>query len=136
LVAAVTGSADLAIGSRYVSGGTTVGWAGHRRLLSRWGNRYAARMLRIPVADSTSGFRAWKAEALAAVDPATCASTGYGFQVEMVWRAVRAGLMVVEIPIRFMDRQRGTSKMSPVIAAEAMLRVTQWGLGERVRRPT
>lgn len=135
LVKAITeGGADLAIGSRYVPEGETVGWAFHRRLLSRGGNRYAAWMLRIPVRDATAGFRAWKADSLRIVDPASCASTGYGFQVEMVWRATRRGLTVVELPVVFKERQHGTSKMSMAIAIEAMVRVTRWGIANRFLR--
>jgi dolichol-phosphate mannosyltransferase len=134
LVAAVGDGADLAIGSRYVPGGATVGWSWHRRLLSRGGNRYAALMLGLPIADATAGFRAWSAAGLGAIDAATCATAGYGFQVETAWRAVRAGLAVVEIPIVFTERTVGTSKMSPAIAFEAMRRVTGWGLAERFGR--
>ncbi len=134
LVAAVAAGADLAIGSRYVAGGAVLQWPLHRRWLSRCGNRYAARALRLGVADATSGFRAYRAEALGRLDLATITAAGYGFQIEMVYRVARAGGRIVELPIAFVDRERGRSKMSAAIAAEAMALVTWWGLGERIRR--
>lgn len=132
LVAAVEGGAGLAIGSRYVPGGTTEGWSVHRRLLSRWGNRYAAVMLRLPIRDATAGFRAWSNDALRIADARSCAAAGYGFQVEMAWRAHRSGVGVVELPVLFRERRIGSSKMSLGIALEAMLLVTRWGVRSRV----
>jgi dolichol-phosphate mannosyltransferase len=128
LVEAVAAGADLAIGSRYVPGGSTPDWPWRRRLISRGGNRYARSMLGIPVRDATAGFRAFRASALARLPYRQARASGYGFQVEMVWRACQAGLAVVEIPITFRDRRHGTSKMGAAIVAEAMLLVTGWGV--------
>ncbi len=135
LVAAVEGGADLAIGSRYVPGGAIPNWPFHRRALSRLGNAYVVRMLRLGVADSTSGFRAYAARALAGIDLEEVRADGYGFQVEMAYRIVRWGGTVTERPIEFRDRQRGTSKMSPRIIAEALWLVTAWGIRTRLGRP-
>lgn len=134
LVAAIDGGADLAIGSRYVAGGSTPDWPLARRLISRGGNLYARRMLGIPVRDATAGFRAFRADTLRALPYRDARSSGYGFQVEMAWRAVTGGANVVEVPVEFRDRTRGTSKMSPGIVAEAMLLVTRWGLGRLIGR--
>jgi dolichol-phosphate mannosyltransferase len=131
LAAAVHSGADVVLGSRYVEGGGVEGWAAHRRLISRAGNRYARWMLSMSVADATSGFRAYSAAALRRLSPDTCRATGYGFQVEMVWRAVEAGMQVVEVPIVFRERRTGASKMSPRIALEAMGLVTGWGIRRR-----
>jgi dolichol-phosphate mannosyltransferase len=128
LVAAVTSGADLAIGSRYVKGGSTPDWPLARRLISRGGNLYARLLLGIPVRDATAGFRAFRAEALSCLPYDSAEASGYGFQVEMAWRAVEAGMKVVEIPISFHDRTRGSSKMGPGIVLEAMGLVTLWGL--------
>ena len=128
LVAAVQAGADVAIGSRYVAGGGVAGWPVHRRLLSRWGNRYAQAVLGSTVRDMTAGFRAFRRDVLETLDPGTCKAAGYGFQVEMAWRAGRRGLRVEEVPIIFTDRRWGTSKMTPGIAVEAMWLVSSWGL--------
>ena len=128
LVAAVEAGADLAIGSRYIPGGSTPEWPLMRRLLSKGGNLYARLMLGIPVRDATAGFRAYRAEALTLLPYRSAQASGYGFQVEMAWRAVQKGLTVVEIPIAFRDRRRGTSKMGTEIVLEAMRLVTIWGL--------
>ncbi len=129
LVAAIDAGADLAIGSRYVPGGRTEGWPVHRRWISRAGNAYARTLLRLPVADATAGFRAYRATALRRLRPGTCEASGYGFQIEMVWRAVAAGLEIREVPIVFRERTSGYSKMSTGIALEAMRLVTRWALG-------
>jgi dolichol-phosphate mannosyltransferase len=134
LVAAVREGADLAIGSRYVPGGSTPDWPLLRRLISRGGNIYARTMLGIPTRDATAGFRAFRADALSRLPYADAEASGYGFQVEMAWRAHQAGMRVVEVPISFRDRTRGTSKMGPRIVAEAMWLVTVWGLGRVVGR--
>lgn len=128
LVAAVEEGADLAIGSRYIPGGATPDWPLRRRLLSRGGNVYARLMLGLPVRDATSGFRAFRASILRALEPDTCRASGYGFQVEMAWRAARRGARVVEVPIVFRDRRYGESKMRGAIVYEAMWLVTKWGL--------
>ena len=136
LVAAVDSGADLAIGSRYVAGGGVEDWPWHRRWLSRGGNIYARTLLRTHVNDMTAGFRAFSAAALQKLEYAGCEASGYGFQVEMAWKASRLGLDVREVPIVFRDRTRGTSKMGARIAAEAMLLVTKWGLGTLFGRRT
>ena len=140
LVSALGSQCELAVGSRYVAGGVIPNWAWHRRLLSRGGNVYASALLGLGVADSTSGFRAYSASVLRRIDLDRIRADGYGFQIEMTYRARRAGASVVEVPIRFVDRVDGESKMSMVIVAEALGLVTWWGLlrlVERVRpRPT
>ena len=127
LIAAVAAGADVAIGSRYVPGGSVPGWPRYRRLLSRWGNRYARTMLGTSIQDMTSGFRAYRSPMLRKLEPATCEASGYGFQVEMARRCHDQGLAVVEVPIVFRDRERGESKMHWRIALEAMWLVTMWG---------
>ena len=129
LVAAVTAGADLAIGSRYVPGGGVVDWPWYRRALSKFGNLYAGMMLGTPIKDMTAGYRAFRADALKALQPDSCNAAGYGFQIEMAWRAKLAGLRVEEVPITFRDRQLGESKMDGKIAVEAMALVTKWGMG-------
>jgi dolichol-phosphate mannosyltransferase len=132
LVAAVDAGADVAIGSRYTRGGRVEDWPLRRRLLSRGGNMYANLMLGAGLSDMTSGSRAFRASALRSLRPDTCRSSGYGFQIEMAWRARRRGLEVVEVPITFRDRQAGTSKMSTGIAVEVIRLVTRWGAGRLV----
>lgn len=134
LLAAVEGGADLAIGSRYVPGGSIPDWTWHRRALSKWGNRYAATVLGFRVNDATSGYRAYAAEALAKIDFQTVRADGYGFQIEMAHRVLQTGGKVEEVPIRFADRVRGTSKMSSRIVVEALVLVTWWGVRDRVLR--
>ena len=137
LLRAVDAGADLAVGSRYVPGGSIPSWPVHRRFLSRAGNRYVDLVLDLSVRDATSGFRAYRAEILRRIDLASVRADGYGFQIEMVYRVAAAGGQIVEQPIEFVDRQRGTSKMSFRIIAEALLLVTWWGVRDRVvgRRP-
>src|SRR5262249_35604554 len=134
LLAAVTHGADLAIGSRYVPGGRIPNWSWHRKMLSRWGNRYAAGVLGLAVNDSTSGFRAYRATARKAIDMSEVRAEGYGFQIEMTYRLVRRGGRVVEVPIAFVDRVRGSSKMSNRIVTEAFALVTWWAVRDRVLR--
>ncbi len=134
LVAAIDRGADLAIGSRYVPGGSVPNWPKHRLALSYWGNRYAAFCLGVPVRDTTAGYRAYRASILDAMGFATTHSTGYGFQIEMTYRVLQAGGTIEEVPIAFTDRVRGNSKMSWRIVAEAMLLVTWWGIRDRVLR--
>ena len=120
--------ADAVVGSRYVPGGGTVNWPLHRRLLSRWGNRYTSGVLRLGVHDCTSGFRAYRASALRDIEPTSTGAEGYAFLTELVRRLTRRGYSVVEQPITFVDRQFGTSKMSGRIVAESMLLVTGWAV--------
>lgn len=132
LLAAVVAGADLVVGSRWVPGGSVRNWPRHRLALSRGGNAYARRMLGVPVRDATGGFRALRRGTLEAIDVATVASQGYCFQVDVVRRAHRAGLTVVEVPIEFVERERGYSKMSGAIVREALWRVTAWGVRDRL----
>jgi len=128
LVAPLAEGVDLVIGSRYVPGGSIPNWRLHRRLLSQGGNLYAAWLLRLHVTDSTSGFRAYRAEALRRIDLDGVRAEGYGFQIEMVYRVLQHGGLVTEVPIRFVDRVQGKSKMSMAIVVEALLLVTWWAL--------
>ena len=134
LLAAIDDGADLVIGSRYVAGGTIPDWALHRRLLSRWGNRYAGFVLGLPVRDVTAGFRAYRATALEKIDLDAVKADGYGFQIEMAYAVKRTGGRIVEVPISFSDRVRGTSKMSSRIVVEALGLVTWWGIRDRLLR--
>jgi dolichol-phosphate mannosyltransferase len=128
LLRLIDAGAGAVIGSRYVPGGATVDWPVHRRLLSRWGNRYTSFVLSLQVRDCTSGYRAYRADALRAIEPATTSAEGYAFLTELVRRLVRGGHRVMETPIVFTDRRRGQSKMSGRIVAESMVLVTRWGL--------
>jgi len=130
----IEGGADAVIGSRYVRGGGTTDWPVRRQLLSKWGNSYTRRVLRLTPHDCTSGYRAYRASALAAIDPASTAAEGYAFLTELVRRLTRQGYRIVETPIVFRDRVHGKSKMSGRIIAESMLLVTRWGIGDRLRR--
>ena len=135
LIGAVTqGSADLAIGSRYVPGGAVPGWPANRRLLSKWGNRYIGLMLRMPVRDATAGFRAYRRSIIEKIGLERVRADGYGFQIEMAYEVSKAGGTILEIPITFRDRIRGESKMSPNIVTEALVLVTRWGIRDRVNR--
>jgi dolichol-phosphate mannosyltransferase len=129
LLAALDAGADLVIGSRYVSGGSTVNWGLRRRLISRGGSLYARTILGVPIRDLTGGFKAWKAETLRQVGLSEVGAKGYGFQIEMSYRALGAGARVVEIPIQFVDRRVGQSKMSGTIFAEALTIVWRLRLG-------
>jgi dolichol-phosphate mannosyltransferase len=112
--------ADVALGSRYVPGGKTVNWGAGRRLLSRGGSLYARAILGVGIADLTGGFKCFRREVLERLDLSTVRSTGYAFQIELTYRALRRGFRVVEIPITFADRRVGQSKMSRRIVAEAL----------------
>jgi len=120
LVAPLSDGHDLVIGSRYVPGGVIPNWAWHRRLLSRGGNLYASILLGLGVADATAGFRAYSAPLLARLDLDAVRAEGYGFQIEMTYRAGRKGMRVKEVPIVFVDRTQGQSKMSRKIFLEAV----------------
>jgi dolichol-phosphate mannosyltransferase len=135
LLRVIEAGADTVIGSRYVPGGATVDWPLHRRLLSRWGNRYTSFVLGLQVRDCTSGYRAYRTEALRAIDPGSTSAEGYAFLTELVRRLVRRGARVMETPIVFTDRRYGESKMSGRIVAESMLLVTRWGVRDAVSRP-
>jgi dolichol-phosphate mannosyltransferase len=125
---------DLVIGSRWVPGGSIVNWPRHRELLSRSGSAYAGWILRLPVRDVTAGYRAFRADALRDLHLDLVHTLGYGFQVDMLWHAHEAGLVAVEVPVTFVERAWGRSKMSVGIVLEAMVRVTAWGVGAWFRR--
>jgi dolichol-phosphate mannosyltransferase len=126
--------ADMVIGSRYVPGGSVVNWPAHREWLSRGGNLYSRLALGVPIKDITGGYRVFRRRVLEELIPAGVASQGYCFQVDMAWRAVQAGFRVRELPITFVERERGSSKMSHAIVAEALWRVTRWGAERLLRR--
>ncbi|REF31167.1 polyprenol monophosphomannose synthase [Calidifontibacter indicus] len=128
----VAGEADLVIGSRWVPGGAIVNWPKSREIISRGGNLYIRLALGMPVKDATAGYRVYRASALRTMGLGDVSSQGYCFQVDLTWRAVRQGLVVAEVPITFVERQIGASKMDESIVREAMLNVTQWGLAHRV----
>jgi dolichol-phosphate mannosyltransferase len=138
LLSRIETGADMAIGSRYVAGGNIPNWPTTRRVLSRVGNFYASTVLGLKVRDATSGFRAYRASVLQTVEAGATRATGYGFQVELAYRAHLLGAEIVEVPITFNDRVRGVSKMSWHIIGEAMSLVTWWGFRDRVlrRRPS
>ena len=122
------GGADLAIGSRWVAGGSVINWARSRRLISRAGNAYARLLLGMRVADATAGFRAFRASTLRSIHLENVASHGYCFQIDLTRRVHDRGLSIVEVPIEFREREVGYSKMSAGIVVEAMTRVTLWGM--------
>ncbi len=124
--------ADLVLGSRYAAGGRVENWPRRREILSRGGNLYTRLMLGMPVRDATGGYRAFRASTLRRLDLAEVASQGYCFQVDLAWRTVQAGLRVVEVPITFIEREEGASKMTGAIVREALWRVTQWGVRHRL----
>jgi dolichol-phosphate mannosyltransferase len=126
--------ADLVIGSRWVKGGRVLNWPLHREVLSRGANTYTRLAMGIPVRDATAGFRAYRASLLRKLALDQVASHGYGFQVDMTWRALKAGARVVEVPITFVEREQGVSKMSNAIIVEAMVNVARWGIAERSRQ--
>ena len=124
--------ADLVIGARWVPGGKVRNWPKRREALSRGANTYARLMLGIPLHDATAGYRAFRAATLAKIGLEEVDSRGYCFQIDLALRALRQGLRVVEVPITFVEREHGTSKMSRDVMAEAALRITQWGMADRV----
>ena len=126
--------ADLVLGSRWVAGGGVVNWPKSREILSRGGNAYTRTMLGVPLRDATGGYRAFRASTLRALDLQEVASQGYCFQVDLAWRAVQRGMRVTEVPITFVERTAGTSKMSQRIVVEALWRVTVWGLDDKLAR--
>ncbi|MFK7919507.1 MAG: polyprenol monophosphomannose synthase [Ilumatobacter sp.] len=123
---------DLVIGSRYIPGGSVVGWPRRRTWLSRWGNRYAAIALGLAINDATAGYRVYRSDTLRRIDLDAIRAEGYGFQIEMTYRAVAAGCSIVEVPITFRDRVAGASKMSGNIVREAFLLVTWWAISDAV----
>ncbi len=133
LVAPLSEGFDVVIGSRYVKGGSIPNWAWHRHLLSRGGNLYASAVLGLGVSDSTAGYRCYSAGILRKLDLDRIRAEGYGFQIEMTYRARQLGGAITEVPIKFVDREMGESKMSSFIVVEALGLVTFWGLGRIVR---
>ena len=127
-------SADLVLGSRYVKGGAVQNWPRSREVLSRGGNLYTRLAIGVPLRDATGGYRAFRRETLERIGLDDVASAGYCFQVDLAWRALRNGFRVVEVPITFVERERGQSKMSRAIVAEAMLKVGRWGLSYRANQ--
>lgn len=127
-------SADLVLGSRWIPGGEVVNWPRSREVLSKGGNLYTRVALDVPLHDATGGYRVFRASALRALELDNVASQGYCFQVDMARRAVRSGLRVTEVPITFVEREYGTSKMSGSIVREALWRVTVWGARERAAK--
>lgn len=121
-------SSDVVLGSRWVRGGAVVNWPRRRMFLSRAGSMYARVALGLPVRDITGGFRAFTADALREIGYQNVVSQGYCFQIDMLWKAYTAGLRIAEVPITFVERVHGESKMSSGIVREAILRVTMWGL--------
>jgi dolichol-phosphate mannosyltransferase len=131
LLLAALADADLVIGSRWVPGGSVVNWPLSRKLLSVGGNLYARTLLGIPLRDITAGYRLFRRTTLERLDLDSVESAGYIFQTDLAFRTVRAGLKVVEVPIEFVERVRGESKMSPDVATESLRRITVWGMRER-----
>jgi len=127
-------TADLVLGSRWVAGGGTVNWPKSRQFLSKGGSLYTRVMLGVPLRDVTGGYRAFRADTLRKLDLHEVASQGYCFQVDLAWRAVQRGLVVKEVPITFVERVAGSSKMSQKIVVEALWRVTVWGVDDKVTR--
>lgn len=131
LLAAATTS-DAVIGSRYVPGGTVVNWPKSREILSRGANIYNRLMLGVRIKDATGGYRVYRAPTLRAIDLNSIDSAGYCFQIDMTLRTLQAGLTISEVPITFVERELGASKMSNAVIVEAFTRVAQWGIGARL----
>ena len=127
-------TSDLVLGSRWVAGGATENWPKSRQLISRGGSMYTRMMLGVPLRDVTGGYRAFRADTLRALDLHEVASQGYCFQIDLAWRALQRGLRVTEVPITFVERTVGSSKMSRKIVVEALWRVTAWGVYDKVTR--
>jgi dolichol-phosphate mannosyltransferase len=123
--------ADVVLGSRWVPGGAVVNWPSTRKAISRAGNLYTRLALGIRLRDATGGYRAYRRSVLERIDYRDAQSQGYCFQVDLAWRAVQAGVRVVEVPITFVERERGESKMSGSIVREAFVRVSEWGVRHR-----
>jgi dolichol-phosphate mannosyltransferase len=133
LLLAALENADGVIGSRYVPGGQTVNWPASREFLSRGANIYNRIVLGVKVKDATGGYRAYRATTLRTINLDNVESAGYCFQIDLTLRIIQAGLRLVEVPITFVERERGASKMSKAIVREAFLRVAQWGVESRLR---
>ena len=127
-------TADLVIGSRWIPGGSIVNWPRSREALSRGGNLYVRLLLGMPVHDATAGYRLFRRATLEKINIDSVQSTGYVFQTDMAYRTLQAGMKVVEVPIEFIERERGESKMSRDVATESLKSITRWGLRERARQ--
>src|SRR5271167_1993930 len=134
LLEAVDTGADLVIGSRYVDGGTVRNWPWRRLALSKTANTYSRVALGVGVNDITAGYRAYRREVLQAIDLDGVDSKGYCFQIDLTWRTVNNGFVVVEVPITFTERELGVSKMSGSNIREALVKVTRWGIQGRTAR--
>ncbi len=134
LLDAVNAGADLAIGSRYVSGGRLVNWPKRREFLSRGANTYARLALGAHVHDITAGYRAYRRTVLEKISLDTVESAGYCFQIDLAWRTIRSGFDVREVPITFTEREVGESKMSGGVMTEAFVMVARWGAESRLER--
>jgi dolichol-phosphate mannosyltransferase len=135
LLAALDGGAALAIGSRWVPGGRVVNWPWYRRLISRAGTQYARMLLHSRLHDITSGYRAFPRRSLEAIDLASLSAQGYAFQIELAWRLEQSGAPIREVPITFIEREQGQSKMTLRIVFEALVRVTGWGFTREAEHP-
>jgi len=133
MLAELEGGADIVIGTRYMPGGSIPDWSWYRRAISKAGNLYSRIMLGLPARDATSGYRAYHRRALERLNLTAVRADGYGFQIEMAYKVVRAGGILAEVPIEFHDRTLGRSKMSSRIVVEALVLVTWWGLSARLR---
>jgi len=134
LLDAVDAGADVAIGSRYVEGGSVRNWPVRRLLLSKTANTYSRLLLGVDIHDITAGYRAYRREVLEKIDLSAVDSKGYCFQIDLTWRAINNGFKVVEVPITVTERELGVSKMSGSNIREAMIKVAQWGIGGRLDR--
>lgn len=132
LLEALAAGADMVKGSRWVPGGAVVNWPKSREIISRGGSLWTRAWLGIPVKDATGGFNAFKADTLRGIDLDEVASAGYCFQIDLVWRAIKHGYKVVEVPIEFVEREFGDSKMNRNIVIEALIRTTLWGVQHRI----
>lgn len=126
-------TSDLVVGSRWVAGGAVQNWPAHRRVISKFGNFYTRVMLGTKIRDMTAGYRIYKTELLKRLDLNSIASHGYSFQVEMAWRSIQLGAVVREVPITFVEREQGVSKMTGAIVGEALWLVTKWGFARMIK---
>lgn len=134
LLEAIADGADMVKGSRWVPGGSVVNWPATRKFISKGGSLWTRLWLGIPVKDATGGFNAFRASTLEGLNLDEVASAGYCFQIDMVWRALKHGFKVVEVPITFVERELGDSKMSRNIVIEALIRTTLWGIDHRIKQ--
>lgn len=134
LLETIADGADMVKGSRWVPGGSVVNWPKTRELISKGGSLWTRLWLGIPVKDATGGFNAFRANTLKGLNLDEVASAGYCFQIDMVWRALKHGFKVVEVPITFVERELGDSKMSRNIVIEALIRTTLWGIDHRIKQ--